>query len=117
MRELHAFDEVIECDDDVDPRLRRRQRHFQFRDDAGRAISTADLLRRIATQLDDARSAFERDDAGCDDVARLAHAAEGDTADAAAAAGDETADLRRALGRWVHAQLEAVRPGYRVDII
>ena len=38
-----------------------------------------------------------------DDVARLAHAAEGYAADPAAAAGDKASDLRHPFGRRMHA--------------
>ena len=114
--EANGLDEIVERHDDVDPGLRRRERHFEHGDDAGRAVGAADLLRRVAAQLDDARLLFERDDPRRQDVARLAHPAEGDAAGAAAAARDETADLGRPLGRGVHAQLEAVRPRRRIDV-
>ncbi len=116
MTEANGLDEIIESDDDVDPGLGRRQWHLENGDDTGRAVGAADLLRRVAAQVDDARLFLKRHDARGDDVAGLAHAAERHAADAAGAARHEAADMRTALGRGVHAQFETFRPGRGVDI-
>ncbi len=75
----------------------------------------ADLGNVGAAQFDDARLFLHRRDARRDDIATLAQHAPGDRADAARAAGHETADGRRAPRRWEHAHFLAVLGQFGIE--
>ena len=115
--DLHRLHEIVERHDEVDPRPGGRERHFQRRDDAGGAVGAVHLLRRVGAQLDHPRRLFAGHHARAQDVAGLAQAAVVDRADAARPAADEAADRRHALGRGMHPDLPAVRPGRGIEIV
>ena len=116
MADLDRVVEVVERHHHVDPRPGRRQRHLELGYDPGGAEGSVDLLRLVATQLEDARRLLHGDDACGDDIARLAQPAIGDRSDSARSAGNEAADRRHPLGRRVHAQLPPVRPELGIDV-
>ena len=114
---LRGVEKVIERHHHVDPRIGRRQRHLQRRDDARGAVGAVDLLCGVAAQLDDAGLLLNRHDPCGNDVARLAQAPIRDRADTARPAGDEAADGGGALGRGMQADLPALRPQLRIHVV